>query len=109
MSGYLASLCPTSFARLREISQEHYRRLAIGEGSAAELKAKVWAQLRTFVATWADETAPGGGSESALKRYLDQRFGVVMGLSWAAGYYGLHYGHRVIEIPERLFQRPATC
>ncbi len=80
--------------RVREISEEYYRRTVLGEGDWPGARRRIEAELQ---AALADTTGDKAASWQEAKRALGRRFGAYVSMGKTAGYDDLHMGHRVID------------
>jgi len=90
--------------RVRDVTDDYYQRLALGETDSdawvaglTEALAALWPQL-------AREGQPPAFDDDAAVGEIERRFGAEFNLGTTAGYLDLHFGHRVIDDRRRVEQ-----
>lgn len=82
---------------VEELSDAYYRRTAVGEGDPEAFRESL---VGRAAALWPELVWEGPAPEfdpETMERELGRRFRAVIVLGTTAGYFDLHYGHRVVD------------
>jgi hypothetical protein len=82
---------------VRGLTEEYYRKTALGEGSPARFEGDFKTECMSLVPELAGFTPDAPLSYQEFLARLDERFGAYVNLGETAGYFDLHMGHRVAD------------
>lgn len=83
--------------RIRTITDEYYRKTAIGQGDPKAFQAALGREAEALWPQLAWSGKPPAFELEAVEAELAKRFRAEINLGTTAGYLDLHYGHRVVD------------
>jgi len=82
--------------RVREVTEEHYRRTILGDADPNGFKDQVKAQAAPVLAAMGVDLQ-NPPSDEELEKLFDTHFGAFIMIGLTAGYEDLHMGHRILD------------